>query len=527
MKTTLFPFMLAGALSSCFWACIGDSRDTGPIRPEYFPTSIDGLESAVPTRTLEARDGDTVVLTATAVKKVLRGREVRMLAYNGSIPGPLIKVAQGARITLRLRNRLGAPTTLHPHGLRLSSRSDGTSLTQQEIADGDSFDYDLTFPDPGPFWYHPHVRESYFLEMGLYGNFLVTPRDSAYWSPVNREVPVIFDDVLTDSAGIVKFRKDMADYAMMGRFGNVFLANGDTALTLTFRKNEVVRFYFTNACNARVLNLGLHVKDTSGVLLNREMKLVGSDMGRFETWYYPYYELLAPGERSVAEAWLFDTTTLYLNHTIMKPGMPKSHITLAVIKVLPDSVDTPFGNDYFRTDTSAHAIASIDSVRKEFDRPPDKDLLLTIRMDHSLFKIAHDPNGKGIDWEDHGVAGMDNAASNVRNTVWVVRDTRTGRENHGIDWSFKRGEKVMIRVYNDSTSMHPMAHPMHFHGQRFLVVNINGARNREMAWKDTYLVGRGETADILLDASNPGAWMMHCHITEHQEAMMMLNYRVE
>ena len=72
-----------------------------------------------------------------------------------------------------------------------------------------------------------------------------------------------------------------------------------------------------------------------------------------------------------------------------------------------------------------------------------------------------------------------------------------------------------------------MPHPIHFHGQRFLVHAVDGRPNTELAWKDTYLVGRGETADLLLDAWNPGLWMAHCHIAEHLESMMKFNFRVE
>ncbi len=524
----VLSFLAAVSASILLWACL--SEHSGPTGSDsaYFTTSVKGLEEARPPAVLDLKDGDSLVLTAAPVKKVLRGMEVRMLAYNGSIPGPLIRVPQGARITVRLRNRLGLPTTLHTHGVRLENAFDGSTDVQTPIADRDSFDYTLSFPDPGPFWYHPHFRESYTQESGLYGGILVAPRDSGYWAPADREVPIILDDVLMDSAGMMKFRTDMTDHTMMGRFGNVFLANGDTALTLAVHRKELVRFYFTNACNARVLNLGFHTKDASGDFQSRSMRMAGTDMGRYLTQFFPNYQIVAPGERIVSEMVFDDTGTVYLNHTIAKVDTPKSYITLAVIKVLPDSVTTGFGGDFFRFDTNGFARASIDSFRTDFDRPPDKNLLLTVRMNHgALMKSAHGSDGKGIEWQDHPVMGMDNAASNLTNTTWVIRDTQDGSENQNINWSFSRGQRVMIRIYNDATSMHPMPHPIHFHGQRFLVINVNGMRDPEISWKDTYLVGRGETVDLLLDASNPGKWMAHCHISEHLEDMMMFNYRVE
>jgi FtsP/CotA-like multicopper oxidase with cupredoxin domain len=132
---------------------------------------------------------------------------------------------------------------------------------------------------------------------------------------------------------------------------------------------------------------------------------------------------------------------------------------------------------------------------------------------------------KGIEWLDH-MAAM-NSASDTKNMRWVIRDSLTGFENHDIKWAFKRGEKIKIRIHNSITSSHPMPHPIHFHGQRFLILSVNNIRNLNMAWKDTYLIGIAETVDLLLDASNPGEWMAQCHISEHLEAMMMFNYTVE
>ena len=138
--------------------------------------------------------------------------------------------------------------------------------------------------------------------------------------------------------------------------------------------------------------------------------------------------------------------------------------------------------------------------------------------------IPGDVGNMGVEWYDHMPEA--NAASNTETVRWIMRDKRTGAENHDIYWTFKTGDKVMIRIYNDSLAMHPMAHPIHFHGQRFLVLNVNGVRVPDLAWKDTFLIGKGYTVDILLDASNPGGWMAHCHISEHMEDMMMLYYHV-
>jgi FtsP/CotA-like multicopper oxidase with cupredoxin domain len=138
--------------------------------------------------------------------------------------------------------------------------------------------------------------------------------------------------------------------------------------------------------------------------------------------------------------------------------------------------------------------------------------------------IQHAP--QGMEWEDH--MGGANELTTSGNITWIIRDLQTGKENRDIHWIFKQGDRVKIRIYNDSASMHPMPHAIHFHGQRFLVVKSNGQGNfAEMGWKDTYMVGRGEVAELLLDAANPGEWMAHCHIAEHLESSMMFHFTVE
>lgn len=522
-------------LTACFAAALigacqgGHDHGTHPVdKVEYFSASTEGLADAGSMETLSLADGDTAILTAAPVKKVLRGKPARMFAYNGSIPGPLLKVKQGARITVRLKNKLGIPTTLHPHGIRMANAFDGTLEVQNAIADADSFDYILTFPDAGAYWYHPHLREAYGLEMGLYGGILVEPRDSAFWPSADREIPLLLDDVLVDTGGLVPHRQDHADHALMGRFGNVFLANGDTALVLPVRRNELLRFYFTNACNTRVLHLRFEKRGANGAFQPWTMLALGSDQGPFLKPLYSTGEIVSPGERLVAHLPILDADTLYLNHVILASGKPPVHRTLAILTVLPDSVAGAHLPGFYRLDSSAHAIASIDSFRADFEGPPHKRLTFTVKMGHThLAKRAHDPNEKGVEWEDHPMDGMINKDTHAGNLTWVIRDEETGKENHEIDWTFPRNARVRIRIFNDTLSAHPMPHPIHFHGQRFLVHTFNGARNTELAWKDTYLVGRGETADLLLDAWNPGLWMAHCHIAEHLESMMMFNFRVE
>ena len=180
-----------------------------------------------------------------------------MLAYNGSIPGPTLKVREGSEITVDIENRGDVEDTVHWHGLRLENRYDGTHQTQSPIAFGERFSAVLSFPDPGVYWYHPHMREDYGQEMGLYGNVLVEPADPDYWPPTHRELALTLDDILLEDGKVAPFSRSETTYAAMGRFGDVLLVNGETDLALEAKLGEVVRFYLTNTANTRVFKVAL------------------------------------------------------------------------------------------------------------------------------------------------------------------------------------------------------------------------------------------------------------------------------
>ena len=129
-----------------------------------------------------------------------------------------------------------------------------------------------------------------------------------------------------------------------------------------------------------------------------------------------------------------------------------------------------------------------------------------------------------IEWEDN--MGPMNAAATSETTTWKLVDRDTGKANMDIDWHFPLGDVVKLRVWNDPHSPHPMQHPIHFHGQRFLVLATNGVPNDHLVWKDTALVQTGDTVDLLVEMSNPGVWMAHCHIAEHNQAGMMFSFEV-
>ncbi len=121
-----------------------------------------------------------------------------------------------------------------------------------------------------------------------------------------------------------------------------------------------------------------------------------------------------------------------------------------------------------------------------------------------------------------------NRQTDATNMIWKLIDRQTGAENTAIDWTFSVGDKVKIRLVNEMEgSEHPMHHPFHIHGAgRFLVLSRDGVPEPNLVWKDTVLVPAGQTVDILLDVSNPGRWMAHCHIAEHNQNGMMFSFDV-
>ena len=246
-----------------------DRAPTGrlPHRHER-PSACVSLPSVI-----DLADGDTTELHIGPVVKRIGDADVRMLAYNGSIPGPTFKAPEGATVTVEVTNEGDLEATVHWHGLRLENRYDGTHDTQAPIPVGETFTYEVHVPDPGAYWYHPHIREDYGQEMGLYGNIHVVPADPDYWPPVNRELFLTLDDVLVEDGKIAGFSASETTHVAMGRFGNVMLVSGEPDLALTAKRGEVVRFYLTNTANTRVFNVTL-----PGI----RMKLVGGDSGHCE-----------------------------------------------------------------------------------------------------------------------------------------------------------------------------------------------------------------------------------------------------
>ena len=497
------------------------------LRPDAAPFLPTGpAPPARPREIVRVEQGDTLRLSAGLVQRSIKGRRYTMYAFNGQYPGPLIEAARGSEITVAFTNRLPHPTTVHWHGIRLDHRSDGVpGISQPAVPPGGEFTYRLRFPDAGIYWYHPHVREDIQQELGLYGNLLVRPGAAGEYGPANREAVLMLDDILIGDDGLVPLGRESPTHALMGRFGETFLVNGEPGYRLDVERGEVVRFYLTNAANTRTFNLSFP---------GARMKVVASDVGPYAREEWVESVVLAPAERYVVHvrferpgAIALVNRVRGLDHLYGK-FFPEVD-TLGTVEVGRGRVRRDLGRSFaaLRPDPAA---AEIERFRRAAAGAPEKALVLTLETQAlppvtqrlmQLDSIYFAP----MEWS--GTMPMMNWASTGRQVQWIVRDPATGRENMNVDWRFRRGRPVRIRLVNQRRSFHAMQHPIHLHGQRFLVLSVNGVRNENLVWKDTVLLPAGSAVDILLDPSNPGRWMLHCHIAEHLSAGMMMEFAVE
>ena len=485
------------------------------------------LPAATASALTPLRSGDTLDLTATLVRRTIRGHAFAMYGFNGQVPGPLIRVPRNATITVRFHNAIDLPSSVHWHGVRLDNRSDGAvGVTQEAVAPGAAFTYTVHFPDAGLYWYHPHVREDIEQAMGLFGNMLVDSPDSAWYSPANREEVLTLGDLMMQGDTLIPFGREAPDFALMGRVGNVLLVNGEPGYALHAHRGEVVRFYLTNTASSRTWNLSFG---------GAPIKLLASDVSRFEREARVPSVVLAPAERYIVEV-RFDRPGRYplvnavqaINH--FRGEFEAEVDTLGMVTVDSEPAVPDHGAAFAALRSNAEVSAEVDRYRRWFDKEPDKRITLTVRtsglpLATVQFMTIDTAYYAPVEWVD-GMPDM-NWLSTTRQVRWVLRDDATGRENGDIDWHVKQGSVIKLRIFNDPKSFHPMQHPIHLHGQRMLVVSRDGVPTANLVWKDTALIPVGSTVDLLIDASNPGAWMLHCHIAEHLGAGMMLVLHVD
>ncbi len=498
-----------------------------PTVSPFLPTPAGQIPEARPREVVELANGATLDLTAGPVRRTINGRVFTMYGFNGQYPGPLIRVPQDATIVVRFQNDTELPTAVHWHGIRLDNRFDGVPhVTQEPVPPGGTFTYRVHFPDAGIYWYHPHHREDITQDLGLYGNIQVRSPKPDYYSPVNSEAVLMLDDLLIGADGLVPYGDESATHALMGRFGNIFLVNGEPDFNLAVDRGEVVRFFLTNVANTRTFNVSFG---------GAPIKVIGSDVGKFEREEWVESVVIAPAERYIVEVRFAEAGELAIENRVRSIDhlygsfFPEVD-TLGIVSVSNQQVQEDYSEAFNRLRSNEAVREDIDRYRRFFDRPVDHSLLLTLDVDSLPFPIeplmrADSVFFNPVEWS--GTMPMMNWVSTGKQVRWILRDPATGRENMGIDWRFSVGDVVKIRLTNERDAFHSMQHPIHIHGQRFLILSQNGVRNDNLVWKDTMLLPAGSTADLLLELSNPGDWMLHCHIAEHLEVGMKMVFRVD
>ena len=478
-----------------------------PSVSSYEMTLPDELPIARPSQVIELADGDTYELTATKVRKEIAGQSFTMYGYNGMIPGPLFRVEKGSRVSITFMNGLDHDTTVHWHGLRGDYRSDGVpGLGQDVVRPGQSFTYDLVFPDDGIYWYHPHVREDAQQELGLAGNIFVEGLDVVAGTP-DREEFLVLDDIAIENGAIVPFGVDAATHAVMGRYGNVLLVNGETTYVATVPAGSVTRLYLTNVANVRPFRI---------TLPRARIKLVGGDSGAYARQTFVDEIVIAPGERYVIDIF-FDEPGSYE----LRADNPQARHLLGRFTVTPTVSVTEAAQSFTTLRENEELLRDIARLRTYIDGSVDRTLELDFRfsgmsgggMMGGMMADAHD----GIEWED---TMPDMAVFTSEDVEWIIRDPESGAENDDLTISAQVGDIEKWRLVNVAESDHPMQHPIHLHGQRFLVTAIDGEPVKDLVWKDVVLVPIGHTVDIVVEYTNPGEWMLHCHIAEHLETGM-------
>lgn len=434
---------------------------------------------------LNAEEGDRKLIARAGRARLLpdSNASTSVFGYDGQVPGRELRLRQGDRLRVSVKDELEEETTVHWHGIRLPNAMDGVPhLTQPPIKSGESFLYDFVVPDAGIYWYHPHHNSSQQVGRGLYGPLIV---DEVEPIEVDRDITWILGDWrLMEDGQISDDFGNMHDSMHAGRVGNTITINGRAPQPLAVRTGERVRLRLINAANARIFGLkfGEH-----------RPQIIALD-GQPVTPHEPSGAIL------VGPAMRVDLVIDMIGH----PGS-KSTVEDTFYKGLEYALMTfEYGQTPLRTALRTTPIALPPNCI------PEPDLRAAARHDVTF------SGGMG------GIGMMSGGMRMMGGMAWAINGVSATNHNHEPMITFPRGRTVVLNLNNDTAWWHPI----HFHGHSFRVVSRNGRPTTHREWQDTVLVPPHETAEIAFVAENPGDWMFHCHVLEHQAAGMMANFRV-
>ena len=439
-----------------------------------------------------ALEPDKVLLRAKPAEAVLMKEPSQITpiwAYNGRTPGPTIRVRRGDTLRVQLENNLEQPTSIHWHGIRIDNAMDGVvGLTQDAVLPGDKFEYEFKVPDAGTFWYHPHHRTWEQMARGLYG-ILIVEEDAP--PAFDRELNFIADDWRLDDSGHIDERSfgNLRDRAHQGRLGNWLTVNGLSEPEFVVRAGERLRLRCANVANARILVFDFDRKNTGAQIIALDGQPI--DPVPVE----PDGLLLAPAQRA----------DLMLNIT-RNPGQiipihaltSKERITVANIRV---SQELPVKDRRLREPITLP------------DNPLSRDLNISHGQANSL--IMEGGAMGSMRQATYEGKLLDIRALARKGKVWAFNNI-VGKPLKPLA-HIARGRTALINMVNKTA----WPHAMHLHGHHFKVVERNGVRVIGAPWRDTELVTRDEQVKIAFVADNPGKWLFHCHMLEHQAAGML------
>lgn len=401
----------------------------------------------------------------------LAGKPAAVWAYRDAgradalptIPGPVLEAKVGDQIIVHFVNELTEETTIHWHGLRVPASQDGALVSQAPVPPGGTFDYAFTALDAGFFWYHPHMHSDVQIERGLYG--LIVLRD-AFSVPVHEERLLVLDDVKLSADGALDEDTTHMDL-MMGRQGNVLLANGQVLPELHTRPGSRERWRLLNSANGRTFNLSLP---------GLTFLVIGWDGGLLPEPYEAETLLVAPGER-------YDVV-------IEVPGDAQDVELVTLSHDSGHHMTTTSSQPLLALVSRGDAAAPIDALPSTWRALEPIDVaaattLRTLALSEDMMGLRFFINGFAWPEHEHITAATDSVE------VWAI-DNRSG-----------------------------MDHPFHLHGTFFQVLDSDGVPADSLGWKDTVIVPRSATVRLAIRFDNPGAWMYHCHILEHAERGMM------
>lgn len=420
--------------------------------------------------------------------------------YGGIVPGPEIRVRQGDRLRIAVENALDEETTVHWHGLRVPNAMDGVPhLTQAPIAPGETFTYEFDAVDAGTFWYHPHQRSFEQVGRGLYGALII---EEATPPRVDREMVWVLDDWrLTKEAEIDDSFGDSHDMSHAGRLGNTVTINGRVPDVVPVRAGERIRLRLINAANARIFALDF------GDLAPQVIALDGQPVT-------PHAPLDARGWVVIGPAMRVD---LMLDMT----GAPGETVTIT---------DRFFSDQNFGVVDLAYSETPLRDTAPDWDMAlapnplPEPDLAQARRHEVTFTGGMMG----GMVEREMGIASQESMMGGGmmgrmhENKIWFIKGVAA--EGHILDpmLTLERDASHVIAMTN-ATAFH---HPIHLHGHSFRVISLNGAPTAHREWQDTVLMAPRERVEIAFVADNPGDWMFHCHILEHQAGGMMGMFRV-